>query len=277
MSKMVYIRTDKNGTEIYHDYTCQRCGGAGGSDKWTFTGWTCYECGGSGESVKPYVYKKYTPDYRAKLDERAKVRAEKKRLERVEKFKANLSEYIQAKGFNENNLLYVVTGDTYSIKDQLKEAGAKWNTYFYSWVFTEKTDQYTTVEVTAEECLDFNYDAGWIEWKDINYKELIQSKLPKENKPVSDYVGQVGDKLELEVTFYKQFTYKRRSFSGYGTDLVSIYKFLDDQGNSLVWNTTAYIEVTEGEKYLIKGTVSEHSEYKGEKQTTLKRCKVKNI
>mgnify|MGYP003165815777 CR=1 FL=1 len=47
-NNMVYIRTDKNGTKIYHDYTCPRCGGAGGADQWIYTGWTCYECGGTG-------------------------------------------------------------------------------------------------------------------------------------------------------------------------------------------------------------------------------------
>ena len=29
----IYIRTDKNGTKIYHDWTCPRCGGAGYADK----------------------------------------------------------------------------------------------------------------------------------------------------------------------------------------------------------------------------------------------------
>ena len=43
MAKIVYLRTDKNGTKYYANYTCPRCGGAGGSDKWAFTGWTCYE------------------------------------------------------------------------------------------------------------------------------------------------------------------------------------------------------------------------------------------
>lgn len=34
MAKIVYLRTDKNGTKYYANYTCPRCGGAGGSDKW---------------------------------------------------------------------------------------------------------------------------------------------------------------------------------------------------------------------------------------------------
>lgn len=29
--------------------TCNRCGGAGGADKWVHTGRTCYQCGGSGK------------------------------------------------------------------------------------------------------------------------------------------------------------------------------------------------------------------------------------
>ena len=33
MAKIVYLRTDKNGTKYYANYTCPRCGGAGGSDK----------------------------------------------------------------------------------------------------------------------------------------------------------------------------------------------------------------------------------------------------
>lgn len=57
MAKIVYLRTDKNGTKYYANYTCPRCGGAGGSDKWAFTGWTCYECGGTGESSTPVIEK----------------------------------------------------------------------------------------------------------------------------------------------------------------------------------------------------------------------------
>lgn len=84
MAKIVYLRTDKNGTKYYANYTCPRCGGAGGSDKWSFTGWTCYECGGTGESSTPVIEKEYTPEYRAKLDERARKRAEAKRAKQVE-------------------------------------------------------------------------------------------------------------------------------------------------------------------------------------------------
>lgn len=69
-----YIRTDRNGTEIYHDWNCPRCGGAGQSDNWWRTGKTCYECGGTGRRIKPAIVKKYTPEHEAVLAEKAHKR-----------------------------------------------------------------------------------------------------------------------------------------------------------------------------------------------------------
>lgn len=40
---------------------CSRCGGAGGSDRWKFTGWTCFQCGGArgqNETIKLYTAEK---------------------------------------------------------------------------------------------------------------------------------------------------------------------------------------------------------------------------
>jgi hypothetical protein len=273
--KLIYVRTDKNGTKIYHDFTCQRCGGLGGADQWAYTGWTCYECGGSGEAHKAEVIKEYTPEYSAKLQAQREKRAEKRRLQRVAEFKQSLPEKIQEKGFNADGKLYVAVGDTYRIKDELREAGAKWKPMFNGWAFTEKPEAYNTVELTADECLIVNYEDGWLEWKE--YKELlslVQSKLPKEYKPASEYVGEVGERLTAEVTFNKVFSFERQAFRGWGTEWVHIYKFTDEDGNVYVWNTTAYADVEEGKSYSLTGTVAKHDDYKGEKQTELKRCKV---
>lgn len=125
MAKIVYLRTDKNGTKYYANYTCPRCGGAGGSDKWAFTGWTCYECGGTGESPTPVIEKEYTPEYRAKLDERARKRAEAKRAKQVEEFNSNRLVIAEKYGFNPEGKIYVVVGNTYEIREELKEAWSR--------------------------------------------------------------------------------------------------------------------------------------------------------
>lgn len=77
------IRIDRNGTKYYEGQVpCDRCGGAGGADKWDFTGWTCYKCGGSGKMFGKY--KEYTPEYAAKLEARRKARREKYEQEHAE-------------------------------------------------------------------------------------------------------------------------------------------------------------------------------------------------
>ena len=71
------FRIDKNGTQYFYDWTCRRCGGAGGANQWTYTGWTCYDCGGTGRAAEPKVYKEYTPEYAAKLEAARKARQAK--------------------------------------------------------------------------------------------------------------------------------------------------------------------------------------------------------
>lgn len=56
----------------------------------------------------------------------------------------------------------------------------------------------------------------------------------------------------------------------------SIYKF--KAGNDiLVWNTTSFQDLEQGKHYMVRGTVKEHSEYRGEKQTALSRCKIDGV
>ena len=79
----ILIRVDRNGTKYYEgDVPCSRCGGAGGADKWQFTGWTCYQCGGSGKEHGKW--KEYTPEYEAKLEAKRKARHEKWEREHAE-------------------------------------------------------------------------------------------------------------------------------------------------------------------------------------------------
>ena len=139
--KPIYIRTDRNGTKIYHDYTCPRCGGAGESDKWLFTGKVCFECGGSGKRRIPLVVKEYTEEYAAKLEAKRIAKQKKyeeehaeeiaqersEREEREAKWKSEQNEYLcQALGCNADGIGYVLTGDTYRIKDKIRANGGKW-------------------------------------------------------------------------------------------------------------------------------------------------------
>ena len=51
--------------------------------------------------------------------------------------------------------------------------------------------------------------------------------------------------------------------------------FRDDAGNCFIWkSTSAFFNIAEGSQVRLRGTVKEHSDYKGTKQTILQRCKV---
>lgn len=262
MENLAYIRTDKNGTEIYHDYTCRRCGGAGYSDKWCFTGRTCYECGGKGVTPShPQIVRKYTPEYEAKLEAKRKARREKQEAELKAKAEQLNAEFL-AEHFP-NGKMYVVA-DSYDCDvEELKAAGAK---CAFDWYFTEPQDGFLTVEVTPDEVSYVNR-FGYREFKYATW-DVIRAKV-EALKPVSQYVGSIGERLTLKAAYTHRAYYK----TYFGTTY--IHNFETDNGELLVWKTSVgNIGFEEGEKVEITATVKEHSEYKGKKQTALTRCKI---
>lgn len=277
--KRVYIRTDRNGTKYFADYTCKRCGGQGGLPQWIYTGYTCYECGGTGVAAKPEIFKEYTPEYAAKLEERRSKAREKKRLERIEQIKNKLPEIYQDHGFSSEGKIYVVTGNTYEIREELKAAGAKWFSALRSWGFTEDTDKYPTVQISFDECYTVDMETGCVNWNyETGNEDLIKSKMPKvENSLESSFIGSIGDKLDQVVTFVRYFEYERDSYSGWGKEIARIYKFVDEHGNILIWNTGSWKTLQEGKRYNLKGKIKEHNTYNGENQTILTRCTVTKV
>lgn len=115
------------------------------------------------------------------------------------------------------------------------------------------------------------------------------------------FVGEIGDKLDIEVTLDRTFGYERPCFNApWTTEYVTGYVFKTDDGNTLVWKTTGTLsrkitlpwdaeEYTGtdhdkhvrwdwdspeiGEKIRIKGTIKAHEEYNDVNQTILNRVK----
>ena len=93
-------------------------------------------------------------------------------------------------------------------------------------------------------------------------------------KAISKHVGNVGDKINVEAT--KERTGSYETSFGYQTSVVYVHTFRDADGNAIVWKTgsTALNEIENGTRVQLTGTIKEHNEYNGEKQTVLIRCKV---
>ena len=106
---------------------------------------------------------------------------------------------------------------------------------------------------------------------------LAEEARIKAQKAISQYVGEIGQRITVKGTFVKTTWFKVQSFSGFGEDIMYIHTFKDADGNVLVWKTgrgLGDIDLRYGEMVEINGTVKQHSEYKDEKQAVLIRCKV---
>lgn len=110
-----------------------------------------------------------------------------------------------------------------------------------------------------------------------SYEKATAIAKQNADKPDSQFVGVVGEKLTAVVTCRKIVSF-RTNFTYRGeTSFVVIME--DGNGNNIVWKTAKqdHTVVYEGNKFEIVGTVKEHTDYKGRKQTSLTRCKTKAL
>ena len=203
-----YIRTDKNGTKIYEDWECPRCGGQGWAGQWMYTGVTCFRCGGSGMRSTPRIVKEYTDEYAAKL--------EAKRIAKQKKYEEEHADEIAA------------------AKAEQERLEAEWK---------------------AQE-----------EERKAREEELERIRR-------GHYYGEVGQKIEIEVTYTGCFFID----TIYGGS--TVYKFDTDDGAHLIWMTSGSlggddIIVDEDSRITIRATIKAHKEYRGVEQTQITRVKV---
>ncbi len=82
--------------------------------------------------------------------------------------------------------------------------------------------------------------------------------------------GTVGDKLALTLTVERCSSFD----TDYGRTHINTMR--DTQGNAYIWRTST-VALTAGDRIECMGTVKKHSEFRGEPQTELTRCKVTPI
>lgn len=279
-----FVKVDKNGTHIFADCTCGRCGGTGIIPYYGHVdGGVCFECGGSGVSTATEI-KIYTDEYGAKLKAQREAREEKKRQKMIEESGEWNKEWMAKEGFNEEGITYIVLGNTYEIKEELKAHGAKFNGIL-GW-HMPNADGFDAVAVPMDKVTQhlwngrLDYDSDYTAVKKFVDKlkdEAEQALKVANGEPVSEYIGNVGDRLEFEADLVGEFTFETPGYMSWETELMHIYKFKTAEGNIVVWKTTSYIsEYFEDnvKHFKFKGTVKEHSEYKGEKQTVVNRVKI---
>lgn len=259
------IRVDRNGTKYYEDDTCPKCGGTGHLPEYEYVeGGVCFLCEGTGKHVHRWTVR--TPEYSEKLAARRLARAKKHAPERNQAF-------LEKNGFSEDGTAWVVLGNTYPIKDQLKEAGAKFDPIL-GWHFDHETE-YEAVEVSVDNVTKKDQTDAYV-WGGREAMDYVADLKAKQTENgVSEWIGETGDKIQIKAKHTACHTYETHyTYSG---ETNYIYTFEDEGGNVMIWKTQSWQDIETGQTYMLKGTVKAHDEYKGTKQTVLTRCKVGRV
>lgn len=102
--------------------------------------------------------------------------------------------------------------------------------------------------------------------KDLQRK--AQQEAAKQNGNESKFVGEIKQRLKINVA---SIVCVANYDSVYG--LTKIFKILDNKGNVYIWKTSNFVDIDQ-KGIVLTGTVKEHKEYNGEKQTVLTRCRI---
>lgn len=286
------LEIDETNKKAYIAQTCDRCGGRGYFAVGTLNGQpvlspvdggVCYKCGGDKKIfkwVKAYTEKEYAK-YLATVERSRERKAEsiKKAREELENASEdNMKAALAELGYDVNDpKVYLVASfvkSTYDIKDSLKEQGCKFNPVL-NWYNTHPIDipeDFFLVDIDVFTLFDWNCYTKRFELKDTakdTVKQIIKEKMPK-SEFESEFVGELKERLrdiEATVVRIKNFS------SCYGTS--TIYTF-ESNHNIFVWITSSCkYQIQSGDKVLLTGTVKDHKEYEGVKQTHLSRCILK--
>lgn len=255
------------------DVSCTRCGGAGGWKGWP--GFTCYRCMGSTvETVNVY-----DEDRNAIADQidnelyaRSVVRADKRRAKAIAASDPEASMVCAivmswwrgvTKDDVDANGLYLQDGfDPRHASDWWERKEAE-----LAFKITEigfdliKAKAKPLTEKQAAFVMSLADQIVNLKAKRIESEELAAA---------TKHVGTIGEKITVEATL----TFTKVIQGHYGSKLLMNFK--DADGNCLVWwnSGSKFWDIEQGAKVTLTGTVKDHGDYNGTKQTTLLRCRL---
>ena len=105
----------------------------------------------------------------------------------------------------------------------------------------------------------------------VYFRKMQQLAKEKVARETTNYVGNIGDKITVDVANYRCLYNKYTRISNYNSAISYIYEIIGKDGNTYIWSSSNKLE---GDIKQVIGTIKDHKEYKGVKQTVLTRCKV---
>ena len=184
------------------------------------------------------------------------------------------SEWLSNNGFNVEGTTFCVIGaNTFSIKEELKQLGYKFNPLlkWHSPLPTELPSGFRLIEIPFDTYYSFNEELGIACPRNDAEEKLVEFFYRAEGRGLPEYYGAVGYRFYRKPAKF----ISKRNFEGYYGNS-NVYTFTIDNAN-LVWITTKTINNADiGQTIHLTGTIKKQEKYKGEKVTYLTRCIIEN-
>lgn len=233
-------------------------------------GGVCLKCGGTGFITKEVrLYTEAEAEKMEAANQRAREKKEEERREKmVREYAQKKSEWLKYHGFTEDGFTYIITGDSYSIKDELKENGWRFDTVLLWHKADPAGYEERTIKVDVNEVFSFSA------WGEGTYKtnayQIVRDLLKPTKEPCySQYVGTIGERCFFDVTLKSKISFEGR----YG--LTTAVTFETKEGNLLTWFTSTTVNAEVGDALFITGTIKSHDLYKDNQVTYITRVKIK--
>lgn len=173
-------------------------------------------------------------------------------------------------GFGEQGYIWLFKGETYENIDWFRWAPTR---------YAETLGWYLPSDIDMPDPLPANITPIKLFWDQVKNKNDETKMVEKDelkkitdsliyDKGDSKWIGEVGDKLILDVICQKVVTFQ----SAYGTS--TIYNFMDIDKNLYSWTTSTTPNIQEGNYYNISGKVKDHEIYRNKNITIIQRVKV---
>lgn len=181
------------------------------------------------------------------------------------------SEWLKVNGFSSNGVTYIVMGNSYKIKDELKNVGFKFSPLL-RWHY--ENNEYQLPPECEYHALHYEDIFTWDEEKGVTFmkegaRDFLENLFNPLRESKSEYQGEIGEKLIIS----KVEVSNVGGYAGpYGYTWV--YTFKDNQENEYTWFTSVNKALAIGMNFSLSGKVKEFKEYKGVKTTILTRCKI---
>jgi hypothetical protein len=185
--------------------------------------------------------------------------------------KTTKEDWLEKNGFSADGITYLIGGDTFKIKEYLKENNAKFNRQlkWHSPAIIELSEEYPIKSFSFDELYVWNDELGKaIPTTDLD-KKVYAFEAEIAGKSLSQFYGEVGERIRNMKAIYLSSA----SFnSDYGIKFAHRFKINE---NLFCWFTAKELDLEDNTPVILSGTVKSHEIYKFENITYLNRCIIK--